>query len=735
MSTPQPAPNSITIDVLRDLQNASHLKQLLTDNRNAIFGIASELAQFSGQPVSKAAAASPSAQITLQAAANWKTSTGIGFSLNPSAACKVSISTTTTKFPVAKRLDDTATEDIMLGPTTGVVYVNIDLDFDIKGSVSGSGTVSGIGISGKASGSAVATLSYCHPVASEMETAEALRAAFSRLVLPFEPDTALVMPESSLAKVNFDGSLACELDVTYGLGSFKFSAPGVDSAKQSLQVGIEKFTLPSVSVDVGAKATFKYAHTDHFGALIEKTDAQTAFLYVMRSRSDETTGSAGIMVGVSVDGSLGATIDKNALSQAVNRLTGGGGDQVAAEIDDLQNSLTAKANQWLSGKKGDFGLVATLDRQSNRAVLFKLAVDLAHADLTKQSWGQFAAGDLKEAMHIGGVSVLSGSGAVEHVQRSITIDLHFFNLFKFTDVATYFRRTRVEIGPDGSVRFFADIGKEQSVATKNTLKQARLHFVATATGDAAGDPAHAEVDLRLELSATNKRDGANRIADAIGSLPPSRPVQAAQTAMRSFVSANPRGTLTMIVVLTPSAYERLGCSAYTGPHHDIPPALPQEQDQDNWNAFHDAAMRLEDLSFLPLLSYAGWKEFNIACNGITNGVPDREHPGNTQVITPNFSGPNLQSFQPFVVFFYRSSADFMNLCDDLHALAGLVGHINTDSTWDSLLTTLTGIVQNDFDTDWSKSVLRALLQLCGGGPVSIATEPTATTFASTVTLT
>jgi hypothetical protein len=308
--------DSITID-LNDLKDGSHLKALLESQQKAALSIASELARYAGQPIQAAVGSNP-AKISISAPTNWKTSTGIGFSLTPTATCSVSIAKNSTKFAVAKSIDSTETNDIVSGPSDGKIYVNIDLDFSIAGSVSGSGDVSGIGISGKGTGSASTTLSYCHAVDATTETLVALKDAFSNLVFPFEPNCALKMGAGDVGRVNFDGSLGFDLAVSYGLASYKFSAPGVDSVQTSMQRGVEKLTIPTVDVEAGAKASFSYTHSDHFGAIIQKVDAQNANMYLVRSAASEFGVSVGVNVGISVTPKT-ASVDKQLPSRRMLR--------------------------------------------------------------------------------------------------------------------------------------------------------------------------------------------------------------------------------------------------------------------------------------------------------------------------------------------------------------------------------------------------------------------------------
>ncbi len=204
--------NEIAIDVTKDLKKSSDLFALFKGQAPAIFRVGSEVALYKDQPIRSAVGSAP-AKLTLQGDPNWKTSSGIAFSLKADASCTIAISDTSTKFPVAMDVDSKETTNVLSGPTAGMVYINIELDFDIKGALSGSGNVSGIGIEGKSSGSKNATLSYCHPVSAGLETAAALKAAFDGLIFPFRPDCALSMPVGSIGKVNFDGTLDCELDV------------------------------------------------------------------------------------------------------------------------------------------------------------------------------------------------------------------------------------------------------------------------------------------------------------------------------------------------------------------------------------------------------------------------------------------------------------------------------------------------------------------------------------------
>jgi hypothetical protein len=721
---------SINIDVVNDLKDLSHLKTLFDSDQSTIFKIGPELAQFVGQPVSTAGSSQP-VKIGLSAPGSWKTASGISFSLSASASCTITIGDRSTKFAVAKSIDSSATSDVLMGPADGSVWINLELDFDIKGNVAGAGNVGGVGISGKASGSASASMVYCHQVDGTTETLEAVKDAFSRFAFPFHPDCALAMAKGDISKVNFDASLSFGVDATYGLGSYKFSAPGVDAATKSFKVGAATLKPPSVDLEAGAKGSVSYTHQSHFGAIVAKANDQNATLYLFRSSSDEVDLSAGVTVGVSVT-DADVSLDSTALGQAVDHVTGTGGTLVASVANDVKGSLLTRTNNFIGNLKGDAGLSASLARQSKRALLYEFAVDLTNADLTEKSWGVLSAGNVFGAKQIGGMKLVPGSGVTDQLKRTVTIGLHFFNLFSAKDTETYFRTSTTEVGPDGSIRFLFDIGNESGQDSQKAMRKTRIHFVASAKQEGADSVGDAEVDLYIEFSESGRAKEANQISATIGAVPAQK-VNDVQAAIAQFAKAGPAGKLNVVTILKPSAYQRITCSPYTGAKHDIPPASPQTEDCANWNAFHDAAESILGYRFLQGVTYAKWVQYNKICTGAN--VADRRSAGNTSTpaLNSSFWG-NLQNVSGPAGYFLRCSAGFMNLCDDLNALAGLVGQVNTTAAWNRLLDELTFMVTKDAAADWSKPAASAISGRFGGGGVQTDVVPGKSDLTCTITL-
>ncbi len=715
-------PDAIILDVTKDLDKTSDLGNFFSGQMPAIFSFGMEIAKFAGQPVRNAAGSKP-VKLGVQGEPKWTLPSGVICSLSVGANCTIAISDTSEKFPMAKSVDSKDTMDVVSGPMLGMVYINIDLDFDITNTLSGSGTAGSIGIAGKASGSKTTTLSYSQPVSAELETRAALKAAFEGLLFPFEPECALRMPVGTVGKVNFDGTLSCELDVTYGLASYKLSAQDFGAAQNSVKVAGDKLTPPSLCINAGAKASFTYKHADHFGVLVQKVDANTAMLYLVRSANDETGQSVGPDVGISATTVTG-TVDPAQLKETVKKVTGGGSPKLDSEIasvaGDLETALVGKANTWISSHKEDAGLTLSLSQQQGRTVLFAFKVDLSSAasqGLAKQSWTALMKGDLRQSLQIGGFTLQPGSGMADTLKRACCIQLHFFNLFQLSQTKDFFKNSSIQLAPDGSLRVFTDLGKESDFSVTSVSETAMIHFVATATDDAmSGDYQKAEVDLYIELSETNKPGEANRIANSVGSIASNATVQSAQQKMTGFVAKHGSKKLALTTIFKPTAYQKLACSPYNGSH---PAALPQEQDKNNWVVFQTSVRRvIPDLSeTVAGLTYDNWMLWNVRANyqpdDVPDGshVPDRRNVGNYVPAGQDLFSDHWQAYQPFLL----ASGGFMNLCDDLHSLAAIAGQVSTPANWQKLIDTLQKWVHSDVDPDWSKPALSALLYLCNTG--------------------
>ena len=719
---------SVAVD---QLTNSSQLKKLLQDNAKPVFKFGTEIAQFwigAVGAVPKGTAFS----FGISDKANWKTdSTGIGFGLNASDKCKLevlhdgdAVIQYVPHLPPIGTTDVSSAKKEHLPAAYDGAYLKLSLDFDIQGNVSGSGKVGALGIRGKASGGAGASLVFCHHVSKDVLLKDAVDEAFQTLVFPFDPATASDLAANDLALVNFNATFSGDLELSYGIARYNFAAPSVDTVLSSI-TSAAKLGLPSVKIDFGASAKVGYSHADDFTGIIQKLSNSETFLYLMRAHKEKVNGKVSVAAQVTVTGTTGVIPDKQKIQQAVDGITNGlAGSQVAAKADELAQKLNNSLNNWITNQanKG-VGLSETWDRQISTALLFKYKVNANDIAALDQSWQDFCLGDIRSAVAAGGLILQGGSGINHDLSQSTTLEFHFFNLFSANDVFTYFQNTSVVITETGDVKFMFDIGDER-VQTINAARQKfRLHFVGSAKAKVG-----AEVDLYIELTANNNATAARHVGAVAGYLPSNVDTNTAYNDMQAFAHAG-SGTLELICVLKRSAYSKLTCSEYIKRR----PPIDQTLDEQNWDKFKDAAIRLLDVDFVSKVSFATWQGYNIAVTGGT--IADRKSIGNingSEAMT-FWDVHHLSSQAIQLDYFCTNCSEFMDLCDDLHVLAGIVGQARIPADWNSLLGHVKDIVQRDVNTDYGIAAAAAILGLCA--PQSITYEKEAGTNSLTCTLT
>jgi hypothetical protein len=706
---------SIDITTLDD----SDLQKLLTTGKQTLLSFGSEIGEFFGRPISDATAL-PAVTFSISVPGSWKTSTGVGFTLKAAASCKIGVANKSAAFKLAKAIDSNDTTDITGQRPAGCVYINVEIDFDVQGNLSASGSVSGIGIAGKASGKGAATFTYCHPVTGTTETKAAILDAFTKLKFPFQPDSVTAMAVGAIGNVKFVGSFGLELDLSYGLGSYTVAAPGLSATKTSLKFGADRFTPSTLDVETGVKAAFTYTHAENYEAIVRRDSATKGSLFLSRSSSDDTSESLGVQIGVAKCTAASISSDPTQLGTAINSMTSTGGEQAASVWNDLQSSAVSKGSTWLGGdlvKYGNAGLKFTLDQQDGRALLYEFSADLTTNAIAQQCWSSFAKGDLQAAMRTTGLTLLPGSGLSNCMKRSTLIKLQFLNLFAVLDTESYFKNTYVSLAPDGSIRYSFDIGKEADVEKGSTFKKAQqktlFHFVGEGV-PSVGGVGGAEVDLQIEMSETNDAHRGLTMVASVAAVA----TTLVQAQLRQFLHDTPKGQLAAALQFAESAYVTLGTSS----------------DQANWKAFQVSANRLMNLPFITPLCYSDWELFNCyslygsdpLSNGPRPGNPDPTKMGNPSAVPDSFySGRNLENQKLQVQYFLQSSAQFMNLCAGLVTLARDV-EMSPDDTidaWNQLIDQVVGLVLDDVNADWSLPAASALLTLCGAKIENVDLQP------------
>lgn len=738
MSTKSATAPSLNLAVgITELTNASQLRKLIQGDAKPVFTFGTQIAPYWNQPVQQVPDGT-STVITVSGSGNWKTSggIGIGFALSANSRCQMKVVKNGPVLKYAPDLKSQPSSEIPEKAYPGSAYIMVTLDCQIDGGINVNGNIQGLGIGGKVEGSLDPSILFAHKVSLSTNLSDAVHETLEKLAFALEPTCAIDMEADDVAQINFNGSLGLAFDVSYGITSVSFAAPGVASVLDSVTQGKTQFTLPSGKIDIGAEASVNYTHTDDFTAIVQKLDHNEAFLYVMRARKNEETEGVKLSASVTITDTPGVKVDPQKLEQAINRITGAGGEQAAACANAIGQGLSTKLDTWMnSAASKGASLGGEWDEQQAVSMLFKYGINLNNFDLVGRSWTALCAGDLRAAVSQGGIVPQEGSGISHEMSNSFTMSVQFFNLFAASNKSTYFKKTYVAVTKSGDLRYIYDIGKESDIEVNKSKDTCLIHFVATVDETKAQKVLDPEVDLELELIATNNRKEAGRIGDAVGLIPPILEVNQAQKTMQQFVANNPAGTLHLVCVLKPSAYGRLSCSEYVGKK----PPTGQQQDSENWSRFHDASVALLDLEFVEGLTYKDWQKFNVVCvygYGFS-GTPDRRSEGNPTAVLPDF-WQNINAAPGLVNYFMLNGADFMNLCDDLHQLAGLATVPNNSAdditTYNSLLVSLLeNIVNRDVNTDYSKPAIAAILRL--SNPQKVTAECLAAKNTLTCTLT
>ena len=708
---------------ISELADSSHLKTLLQADVAPAFKFAAASFHHWDTPVEKFPAGLK-LDFNLTQGASWATSTGITFGLSGTAGCSLEIIASGSVIDYVDGIGSTTNAAMPAGDYSGSVYVKMSLSFNIAGNVSGGGNVGALGIRGNAKATKGTSFVFAHKVKSSTLLRDAVTESLNHFIFPFQPNCALRMSAGDLAQVTFSGRLSYGLALTYGLASYNFTAPSVSTALESATKGKLSLTMPGVSVDIGANFNLGVVHSDDFTAIVEKLDANDAFLYLMRARKKDVSAGASFGAQVFVTGLPSVNVNQQGLQAGVNLVTNGlAGTQAASVSAVLENRLSDKVNNWINNYvQSGTGLSATWDSQKNTMLISKYKVALDDPAVLDHSWDFFCQGNIRSAVGAGGLMLLPGSGVSQDINRSLTLSCTFFNFFHARNVASYFEQSRVYVTDTGDLRFLFDIGEERDTEVNKALKKARIHFVADATANSAAD-----VKLQVELSETHDKGEAARMAAIAAYIPQGTQASVAAADMQKFAAANPKGTLNLNFELESSAYGALSCSPYDGKK---PPAN-QSVDARNWQVFHDAAVSLLNPTFAARLTYATWQAFNQQSTGAK--VADRRHEGNPVAgITVWEASPS--DVQQKLMYFCLASADFMNLCDDLHQLAQTLSTIKIPDDWNRLLCDLKDIVMRDVNTDFAKPAVAALLKLCPAKTVEYEKEVVGDAFTCTVRL-
>jgi hypothetical protein len=196
--------------------------------------------------------------------------------------------------------------------------------------------------------------------------------------------------------------------------------------------------------------------------------------------------------------------------------------------------------------------------------------------------------------------------------------------------------------------------------------------------------------------------------------------------MNAFIDASANGTVQLNITIPSSAYGYIAAD----PVSNSSTPANTVHDKKNWNTFVQTAddlnawplrqlsvVSIDTLSFLR--SYAGWEDFNKAFSG--TAVPNRDEFGNP-ASWPQELLQIPDNVRPAIAFSILAGQYFMNLCDSLQQLAGIVNLAGTEITWKEFMDIITTAAK-DYVSDFARPVALALIWLCGSGITSISGPP------------
>ena len=220
--------------------------------------------------------------------------------------------------------------------------------------------------------------------------------------------------------------------------------------------------------------------------------------------------------------------------------------------------------------------------------------------------------------------------------------------------------------------------------------------------------------------------------------------------LREAVNANARITVKLSVVIAPSAFRRLRATAFLSRNH--PHALPHTEDQLNFQAFVRAVDSIYDHSGFKeegfpnaIDKFSDWAHYNITVNDEEDSTrpPNRRLMGNPGVWpqSPGVRAANVSDtgIRAILRLYLIAAQRFMNLCEDLPALAADLDDAVTQSKFEELLNSIQDLVKKDapnFPLFFTKPMLAALFTQMSGTIASIdgpaATEAITDSFSVSV---
>jgi hypothetical protein len=270
----------------------------------------------------------------------------------------------------------------------------------------------------------------------------------------------------------------------------------------------------------------------------------------------------------------------------------------------------------------------------------------------------------------------------------------------------------------------ATIGRTTETDYVGEMKSINFYFAASADEALDGSLSKAVVDLHIDLTAQGDPGASRQIAGMLSGIGGCTSCITMARNMNGFIDASASGTVQLSITIPSSAYGFIAADPI--PNSSTPSNTVH--DQKNWDTFVQTADDLNawplsqlsavSINILPFLkSYAGWQDFNKAFTGAS--VPNRNSFGNSSSWPQDLlqiTDPNIRQTISYSIL---AGQYFMNLCDSLQQLAGIVDVSGTTTTWNQLVNIITTAAK-DYVSDFARPIALSLIWLCGSGITSLS---------------
>lgn len=731
--------------------DSSALKSFRND-LNLAFGLDKTLSSFLDGPISGVPASAATSQISYTSPnASWAPAGGpVTFGLSGSASGKFEVVLSGDLVPYTDGLDNPKQTSVPVPPHTA--YTRATLNFSISAQVSGNGSFSGgaYGVKGSASSTDTYAVTFCKAFDPSTPVKTAIALTFQNFVLPLNADTMTLLDSGDYLLHEFDGNLNLSFGAFAGIDQVLYSGQSsadVLSVNNSPLATLSAQTKPEIKADVELDFTFQYA--TKFEGLVSRIGTIGKFHIFRSSKADTTTS---LMAGLTFNGNTSAKIQSNAQtvanslansagtgSQAVSQVANSAVSEINKGVTDVNNTLS----NWLNRADGlKANLQISIEAVTSRNLLAAYDFDLSDttAPGLRNAWTLAVNGDLAGALGYKDpgtgksfVSLEAGSGLESEYQRKTSFSCNFFNLWKFSSWSQWQSQVSMVYAGNNIFHMSANIGRITETDYVGTMKSINFYFAASADEGLKGSISKPVVDLHIDLISQGVPTAARQIAGMLSGIGGCPACITLARNMNAFIDASANGTVQLNITIPSSAY---GFIAADPVSNSATPANTIH-DKKNWDTFVQTA---DDLNAWPLRqlsvvsndtlsfikSYAGWEDFNKAFNGAT--APNRNTFGNSASWPQDLLQISGDTTRQMIAFSILSGQYFMNLCDSLQQLAGIVNVSATDITWNNLVNLVTKAAK-DYVADFARPVALALIWLCGSTITSM-TGPSDSNVAS-----